>query len=195
MSIYTSLILKSILDDPSYRSERIWTIERSAIVETFKNAGYADRTIKNHLTKSQRCSTMTLLYDHDCVYQKIKNGYVIDVHRLTALCDATRIKTKKVSQLDKIYQGSPPNGDEWQVGGDVEGGEPAEGWVYYFKRYAEGCYNYKLYAAHGAKFKANYWLVSKQGIMSNNAHLNLLKHERYGLFETITMIVQEYHKD
>jgi len=195
MSKLSALILKCITDDPGYRNERIAQVTRQKLHDEFLKAGYSERTAKNHLTKSQKNSTIQLLYDNECIYQKVNKGYLIDVHKLALLAEASKTRTKSATHLDRVFPGNPPVGDKWKIGGDVEGGKVGEGWVYYYKRYDKGAYNIKIFAANGAKFKANYWLQAKNGLLVNNVALACLKRERFEIYESILSIVKEYHND
>jgi hypothetical protein len=147
-------------------------VHREAVVEWMRGMGYAERTIANNVQASAKGGLICRLMEQGL----IENGGVKRwrVPSVAKLAEADKPKEKK--PVVKYYEGNPPPENKgWRLGSLLNDDENDIEWRLYFQEYKTGKLNLKVVVMGRVPYKANYWLHSSNGKLTNCENATLLK--------------------
>ena len=135
------------------------TFTRKQIHDTLMNQGYAERTAQNAVTPSRKGGMINVLLADGVVETHGPRGYrIVNNHSF---------KAKPKANAGRVihYEGSPREG-YMGLGQMSDTGAYEAELLMCGKRFAEGCWNLKLYADGKMAHKANWWMQYRNGALS-----------------------------
>ena len=146
---------KNVLIDALGTIQNGTTFRRSDVCQHLMGIGYSERTASNAMTPSSKGSLVNKLLIDGAIEQHGPRGYrIVDNSKIEA-------PARKNANRMICYEGKPRDGWPdlaWVSCGDYECDFKMCG-----ERYADGCWNLKVYAIGSMPRKANYWLQWRNG--------------------------------